>query len=133
MIKIGIIGTKNTPAKPKVLDVLRKIKKNVVGYCEIYSGGNKTGVEPDVKKFALEFGFGYKEFNPSYSGKNMFSALTESYYGKNFHPTHEPDRYRQLIRNADRMIILDDGTDPQIQTAIKFCLKNNKKPIVIQI
>lgn len=133
MIKVGIIGPKEAFAKNKIQVLLKRLKEQFGQNLEIISGGNKTGIEYEAKKVTLELNLPYKEFNPSYTGENMYSALNEDYYGKGFHPTHESDRYRRLIRTCERLIIFNDGLDKEILGAKRYAEKNGKKFVEIQI
>jgi hypothetical protein len=108
-MKIAIIGPETcqkTNAIKELLFKVRQEEKNAI----ILSGGNKTGIEYDVKKYALLFEFDYQEYNPSYTGWNMYSVLKEEYFNKGFHPTQLIDRYRILVRNCDKLFI---GYEPE--------------------
>ena len=85
-----------------------------------------------VKKFALEFGISYEEYNPSYTGRNLYSMLPESYYGKKYHFSQLLHRMKILAENCDYMIILNNQNDmnPQLQTAYNK-IQKLKKPVVV--
>lgn len=108
-MKIAIIGPETFQKKKKVKELIFKIKK-LYPEAKITSGGNKSGIEYEVKKNALLFEMEYLEFNPSYTGYNLYSALNESYYGKGYHFTQELDRYRILVRQSDKIIF---GYEPE--------------------
>ena len=85
-----------------------------------------------VRKYTLEFGLKYEEYNPSYTGHNLYSALPEGYYGKQYHFSQLLHRMRLLAENCDYLIILNNESklNPQLQTAYS---KINKleKPVVV--
>lgn len=127
---IGIIGPTTFQKKKKVKDLIFNIKKTIPD-AKIASGGNKEGIEYEVKKHALMFELEYLEFNPSYTGYNLYSALNESYYGKGYHFTQELDRYMILVRQSDRIIF---GYEPESKEwkqiysqIVKYASKLNKK------
>lgn len=130
---MGIIGPKEAFAKNRIQIILKRLKEQFGSQLEIISGGNKTGIEYETKKVVLEMNLNYKEFNPSYSGFNMYSALNEEYYEKKFHPTHESDRYRRLVRTCNRLIIFNDGQDKEILGAKRYAEKNGKKFVEIEV
>jgi len=105
MYRIGIIGGVDTNYTTKVKEFLFQVKKTFSDTATIFSGGNLTGIEYDVKKFSLEFDLPYKEFNPSYTGHNMYSFLPKEYFGKGKHPSHIPHRYQEMLIRTDRLVI----------------------------
>ena len=125
-MKIAVIGNKEWQNKRKVQQVLSELKQIIV------SGGGSEGANYMVKKFALEFGISYQEYNPSYTGRNLYSMLPESYYGKKYHFSQLLHRMRLLAENCDYMIILNNEYEmnPQLQTAYSKIQKLNK-PVVI--
>ena len=131
-MKIAVIGNKEWQNKRKVQDVLNNIRKQFENNAIIVGAGGNEGANYLVRKFALEFGMKYEEYNPSYSGRNLYSALPESYYGKKYHFSQLLHRMRILAENCDYMIIMNNENklNPQLKTAYN---KINKleKPVVI--
>ena len=86
-----------------------------------------------VRKFALEFGMPYQEYNPSYTGRNIYSALPEAYYGKKYHFSQLLHRMRILAENCDYMIIMnnENNLNPQLKTAYNKINKLEKPVVVI--
>lgn len=120
MYKIGIIGSETCFKTTEVKDFLFKIKKAFGATATIYSGGNKSGIEHDVKKTCLLFELPYKEFNPAFTGHNLYSALPEDYYSKGWHCTHYIHRYEQMLFHIDRLVIgqQPDSKDSKIYLSI---------------
>ena len=83
MVRVAVIGNKEWQNKRKVQEILHGIRKQFGKDAIIISGGGNEGANYLVRKFALEFGMLYQEYNPSYTGRNLYSALPDSYYGKN--------------------------------------------------
>lgn len=133
MVKIGIIGDLAYNSHLQVITLFDKIKKKYGSDVTILSGGNDRGVEPIVKKLALELELKYAEYNPSYTGKRMYSAMPEDYYGKQYHLSHLTDRYRHLIYECSYLIIfINKGSQLsfELDFAIK-CAEKSKKVIKI--
>jgi len=131
MIKIGIIGPESYNNQLQIIKLFQLIKQTYGKFVSILSGGNNTGVEAMVKKLALELELDYKEYNPSYTGKRMYSALSDEYYGKEYHISHLSDRYRLLIYECDYLIIfINKGSkfSFELESAKKTAIKA-KKPI----
>lgn len=108
-VKIGIIGPETCQKTKKVKELLFGLKKRYPMII-IHSGGNKDGIEKDVKKYALQFEMDYSEFNPCYTGWNNYSFLNENYFNKGFHISHEPRRYQILIYQSDIIFV---GYEPE--------------------
>ena len=132
MTKIAVVGNKEWQNKRKVQQVLSELKQKFKQELIIVSGGGSEGANHMVKKFALEFGISYQEYNPSYTGRNLYSMLPESYYGKKYHFSQLLHRMRILAENCDYMIILNNQNDmnPQLQTAYSK-IQKLKKPVVV--
>lgn len=127
---IGIIGGHDVLHKDKkIKELLFKIKQQFGNLVIIASGGNRIGVETSVKSIALEFGMNYVEYNPSFSGHNEYSAEPPEYFNKKYHFSHYFDRYKKMMFDIDRLVIVVDETvkDP----AIKQLLKNTKIPTIL--
>lgn len=111
MYRIGIIGSSDGNYTTKIKDFLFKVKNTFGDTATILSGGNSTGVEYDVRKYSLEFDLKYKEFNPSYTGHNIYSFLPESYFGKRKHESHYLHRYQEMLVRIDKLIIGSNDTE----------------------
>jgi CTP:phosphocholine cytidylyltransferase-like protein len=131
MTKIGIIGSPECYNSKKIKQILMKLKETYGNTVEIVSGGNRTGIEYDVKKYALELGFQFKEFNPAYTLQTGYSALNESYYSKKFHPTHDVGRYRRLMDYCNAVVVFQDN-DQIIEGIIRYGEKKSKKIVKIR-
>ena len=98
----------------------------------IVGAGGTEGANSMIRKYALEFGLQYKEYNPSFSGYNMYSAMPESYYGKSYHFSQLHHRMKLIAEQCDYMMILtnEEALDPVLKTAYTNVNKL-KKPVVI--
>ena len=132
MTKIAIIGPETCQKTKKVKELLFSIKKHYQNVT-IHSGGNRTGIEKDVKKYALQFEMDYSEFNPCYTGFNEYSFLPEKYFQKQYHPSQEISRYWMLIQKSDLIFV---GYEPEyklwnkIFKPLKSYAEKRKKQII---
>ena len=74
----------------------------------------------------------YEEYNPSFSGRNIYSAMPDSYYGKPYHFSQLHHRMKLIAQRCDHMLILtnEDTLDPVLKTAYNN-INKLKKPVVI--
>jgi hypothetical protein len=134
MIKVAIIGNTGWQNKRKVQETLQLLKRKFPDSDElvIIGAGGNEGVNSMVRKFALEFGMRYHEYNPSFSGYNLYSAMPESYYGKAYHFSQLHHRMKLIAEQCDYMMILtnEEELDPVLKTAYTN-INKLKKPVVI--
>ena len=68
MTRVAVIGNTNWQNKRKVQDTLQKLKQKFGDELIIVGAGGNEGANSMVRKFTLEFGMQYEEYNPSFSG-----------------------------------------------------------------
>lgn len=129
-MKIGMIGSTDTFFSQELRPILKKLKDNYGVSIEICTGGNRVGIENDIRKLVLELGFQYKEFNPANTPRNGYSAYEDSYYGRPWHPTHAIGRYRKLVQYCDAIFAFHQN-DELIASTVKYGKKIGKKVIEI--
>jgi predicted Rossmann-fold nucleotide-binding protein len=131
-MKIAIVGSRHYENTRKIRDLLTNLKNKFGNDLTIISGGSRDGADQHVKKYALEFGLRYEEYNPAYTPRNLYSAMPEEYYGKTYHVSQYHHRNMLIAKACDKMIalipsnMLSEGTESAIQNAKKF-----NKPVVI--
>ena len=132
MTRIAIIGNTDWQNKRKVQDALQKLKSQFNDDLIVVGAGGNEGANSMVRKYALEFGLRYEEYNPSFSGYNMYSAMPESYYGKPYHFSQLHHRMKLIAERCDYMMIMtnENALDPVLKTAYNNVNKL-KKPVVI--
>lgn len=132
-MNVAVIGNPDWQSKRKVIDALQRLKQQFGNELTVIgAGGQSEGANFMVKKYALEFGMNYKEFNPSYSGHNLYSAMPKSYYGKNYHFSQLHHRMKLIAECCEYMIIMT--TEPQLDPVLKTAFTNInklKKPVII--
>ena len=132
MTKVAVIVSTGWQNKRKVQQTLQELKKRFPEDLMLIGAGGAEGANLMIKKYALEFGINYSEYNPSFSGYNLYSAMPESYYGKSYHFSQLHHRMKLIAEKCDYMMILtqDDTLDPVLKTAYTNVNKL-KKPVVI--
>jgi hypothetical protein len=132
-MKIAVIGNTGWQNKRKVREALFELKQRFGTEATILGAGGNEGANYMVRKFALEFEMKYQEYNPSFSGYNLYSALPESYYGKKYHFSQLHHRMKMLAENCDYMIILTNESklDPVLKTAWNTANKTEKKVVIL--
>jgi predicted Rossmann-fold nucleotide-binding protein len=130
-MKVAVIGNKDWQNKRKVQETLRRLKTQF-DEVQVIGAGGSEGANNMVRKYALEFGMNYKEYNPSYSGYNLYSAMPKTYYGKSYHFSQLHHRMKLIAENCDYMIIMtnENKMDPVLKTAYSN-INKLKKPVVL--
>jgi hypothetical protein len=132
MNRVAVVGNTNWQNKRKVQETLQMLKRKFADELIVVGAGGNEGANSMVRKYALEFGIDYEEYNPSFSGYNMYSAMPESYYGKPYHFSQLHHRMKLIAERCDYMMIMTNEMqlDPVLQTAWTKSKKLNK-PVVI--
>ena len=130
-MRIAIIGSRTYENKRKIKEMIYKLKQTFGEELEIVSGGSQNGADKYARKYSLEMGIKYVEFNPAHTSKNLYSALPESYYSKPYHVSQLFHRNELIAKYCDKMIAFrsegkSSGTDHAINMAVK-----HKKPVVV--
>jgi hypothetical protein len=131
--KVAVIGNTGWQNKRKIQETLQMLKRKFPDGVTILGGGGSEGANYYVRKFVLEFGMDYTEYNPSFSGYNLYSAMPESYYGKKYHFSQLHHRMKLIAQNCDYMMILTNevALDPVLNTAWTTTKKLNKPVVII--
>ena len=131
-MRIGVIGNNEWQNKRKIQQALTNLKQRFGDNLIIVGAGGSEGANFMIRKFSLEFGLKYEEYNASYTGHNLYSALPESYYGKQYHFSQLLHRMRILAENCDYLVIMNNQKElnPQLKTAYNK-INKLKKPVTI--
>jgi predicted Rossmann-fold nucleotide-binding protein len=132
-MKVGIIGSKNYQNVRRIKEILMNLKQRFGQDVTIVSGGTTMGAEKAVRKFALEFGLNYLEFNPAHTVHNLYSAMPEDYYSKVYHGSQYFHRYMMMGRYCDSLIVLLETKSEAsfYKTAVDAMQKRGKKTVVM--
>jgi hypothetical protein len=118
-MKIALIGNTDWQNRRKIKDSLFQLKQKFGNDVLVLGAGGKEGANQMVRKYALELELPYKEYNPSFSGFNLYSAMSESYYGKSYHFSQLHHRMKLIGDSCDYMMIFNNQPtlDPVLKTA----------------
>jgi hypothetical protein len=132
MNRVAVIGNTGWQNRRKVQETLQQLKQRFGDELIVIGAGGQEGANSMVRKYTLEFGITYEEYNPSFSGHNMYSAMPKSYYGKSYHFSQLHHRMKLIAERCDYMMILtnEDALDPVLKTAYTN-INKLKKPVVI--
>jgi hypothetical protein len=128
-LKIGITGSKLCESKIKIKEFIFNLRKQHQGEIEIYSLGDQFGADKYIKRYALEFGYTYKELNPAHTNKNLYSVMGESWHGKPY--THKNAFLRDKIFSEMVDVAVVFEVDKKTENIIKQFHKLKKKIVVI--
>ena len=110
-MNIAIIGSDIYAHQKRIKDFIYKcsieFKDDLTINC---TGGNGVGNKL-IKKYALEFGAKYKEYNQAHTQQTIYSVEPESYYNRKFHPSHEYDTFKKILWNSNFVFIFLDEND----------------------
>lgn len=131
-MRIAIIGSRTYENKRKIKEMMYKLKQTFGENLEIVSGGSQNGTDKYARKFSLEMGIKYVEFNPAHTSKNLYSALPESYYSKPYHVSQLFHRNELIAKYCDKMIAFrSEGKSSGTDHAINMAVKHNKPVVII--
>ena len=131
-MKVALIGSREYENIRKIKNTLFQLKQKFKDSLIIISGGATNGADKYARKYALEFGIKYKEFNPAHTTKNLYSAMSDNYYEKTYHVSQFHHRNILIARDCDVMMafIPKGDTANGSLSAIKNA-KKLKKPVTI--
>lgn len=120
-MKLCIIGSRSIDKAEFVIPILDKfIKDHIVGTPVILSGGAK-GVDQITKSYAKANGITLVEFLPYHLLDNV--PFSSKYFFI---------RNKQMIDNADKVLIIWDGRSKGTEYGIKYSQKKNIPVMVIK-
>ena len=132
-MKVAIIGSRHYENVRKIKDALFQLKQRFGEDLIVISGGAQYGADKFARKYALEFGLRYREFNPAHTVKNLYSAMSDNYYDKPYHVSQFHHRNMLIAKACDVMMAFIPAGDQAVGTvsAIKKVKKLNKPVTII--
>lgn len=131
VLRIGITGSHLYEDKVKIKKFLFNLKEKVAEKGKrivVCSCGKKFGADVYIKKYTLDFGLDYAEFNPAHTVHNLYSIMLPAYYGKIYHPAYNGLRNQLLIKYVHHLFVftknISDSDD--IENLLK-CAENESK------
>ena len=130
-MRVGIIGSRTYENKRKIREMIWKLKNQFKDELTIVSGGCVDGADKYAKKFALELDCKYLEFNPAHTNRNLYSALHDAYYGKEYSTKYFFQRNKMLANYVDYLIaFMTDDSNGTLYT-VKEARKKGKKVVIM--
>ena len=120
-MKICIIGSRSLDRAENILPIIDTfIKDHTTGKLTILSGGAK-GVDQLSRKYSEANGIDFVEFLPYHLLDNV--PFSSKYFFI---------RNKQMIDNADKVLIIWDGKSKGTEYGIKYSQKKNKPVMIIK-
>jgi hypothetical protein len=110
-MNLAIVGSDLYGHKKRIKDFIFKCSEEFKDDLTINSFGGTGVVNKLAKKYALEFGAKYKEYNPAHTVATIYSVESETYYNRKFHPSHEYDIFKKIIWNSKIIFVFLDEAD----------------------
>ena len=131
-MKIGITGTKTYENRIKIKNFmfqLRNYDKDIT----VVGLGEKDGADRYIKKFALEFGYKYKEANTAHTPQNLFSMMSEMYYNKPYSPRNFFLRNKIYAEFIEAGVVFDDSNlkDTKVLSIVNALGKIKKQVVIV--
>ena len=131
-MKVAVVGSRDYQNIRKIKDTLFQLKQKFGDKLIIISGGAKHGADKFARKYALEFGMRYREFNPAHTTKNLYSAMSDDYYEKPYHVSQFHHRNMLIARDCDVMMaFIPNGDNANGSLSAIKNAKKLKKPVTI--
>ena len=131
-MKVAIVGSRDYQNIRKIKDTLFQLKQKFGDKLIIISGGAKHGADKFARKYALEFGMRYREFNPAHTTKNLYSAMSDDYYEKPYHVSQFHHRNMLLAKACNvMMLFIAHGFETKSTNNMVNIIKKLDKPVTI--
>ena len=132
-MKIAVVGSRSYANSRKVKEFIYELRQRFGTDLTIISGGAKAGADKYARKFALEFGITYEEYNPAHTPRNLYSAMHRTYYSKPYHVSQFHHRNKLIAKACDMLIAFapTDNLSNGTASIIAFAKKLNKKVLII--
>jgi hypothetical protein len=131
-MRIGVTGTKTFENKMKIKNFMFKLKEygddiTIVGL------GERDGADKYVKRYALDFGYTYKEANPPHTPQNLYSLLSEMHYNKPYSPKNFFSRNKIYAQYVDKCVVFDDTNlkDIKVVAIVNAMTKAKKRTVLL--
>ena len=110
-MNLAIVGSDMYGHKKRIKDFIFKCSKQFGTDLVINSFGGNGVANKLIKKYALEFGATYREYNPAHTTRTLYSVEDEKYYNRKYHPSHQYDIMKKIIWNSKMIFVFLDDAD----------------------
>ena len=131
-MKVAIIGSRYYENTRKIKEALFQLKQKFGDKLIVISGGAQHGADKFARKYALEFGINYQEYNPAHTTKNLYSAMSDNYYDKPYHVSQFHHRNMLIAKACDVMMaFIPNGDNANGSLSAIKSVKKLNKPVTI--
>tara|TARA_A100001201_G_scaffold118918_1_gene102486 strand:+ start:222 stop:623 length:402 start_codon:yes stop_codon:yes gene_type:complete len=131
-MKVAIIGSRYYENTRKIKEALFQLKQKFGDKLIVISGGAQYGADKFARKYALEFGINYQEYNPAHTTKNLYSAMSDNYYDKPYHVSQFHHRNMLIAKACDVMMaFIPNGDNANGSLSAIKSVKKLNKPVTI--
>ena len=130
-MRVGIIVSRTYENKRKIKQMVFELKQKFGKDLTIVSGGCKDGADKYARKYALEMDCNYIEFNPAHTVRNLYSALHDAYYGKEYAAKWFFQRNKMLANYVDYLIAFDNTGSQGTAYTVNEARKKGKKVVIL--
>lgn len=103
-MRVALIGNPKYENRGEIKELIWNLKKKFGDDLILITRGNAIGIEKWVRKFGLEMGIKYIEYNAAHTSMSLYSGMEKEYYGKPYHPTQPLHQYDCIARGADKIV-----------------------------
>lgn len=125
-MRIALIGSPTYENRGEIKDLVWNLKQKFGDELILITRGNKDGIEKWVRKFSLEMGVKYIEYNPANTPMSLYSGMSEDYYEKPFHPTQPLHQYDCVVRGSDKIYYFGEIKRNEFNHFNRVLIRNGK-------
>ena len=107
-MRVALIGSPKHENRGEVKELIWNLKKKFGDELILITRGQSAGIERWVRKFALEMGVKYIEYNSASTRMSLYSGMNKEYYGKPYHPTQPLHQYDCVVNGSDKIYHFGD-------------------------
>ena len=119
-MKLAIVGSRSIEDEAWVWEKIEKFVKDQVVFPLVILSGGANGVDSYAERYAKSKGHDYVAFLPLHQVDRAVRYM----------PSHFFSRNKQLVDNADKLLILWDGKSRGTENTIQYA-KEKRKPIML--
>lgn len=132
-MNVAITGCRLYEDKRKIKQFIFKLKEQFGEDVHVLSAGSKSGPDIYAKKYSLDFGLNYTEYNPTFTSYTLYSRFTKESYGKPYHVSQFHRRNDIMVEECDFLVcfMYDSSPIKNIEGLIKAATRLEKKYVII--
>jgi hypothetical protein len=131
-MRIALLGSPTYENRGEVKELVWNLKQKFGEELILITRGNTDGIEKWVRKFSLELGVKYIEYNPAHTIMSLYSGMESEYYGKPYHPTQPLHQYDCVVRGSDKIYFFGEIKKNEFNHFKRVLSRNGKTAKFIQ-